>query len=430
MAKAPAPKNGQLLYKLEGVSLSAAKRLEQEIEKELETTSPLRLGNVSDINKSWCAFYTRLLARLEKEAPEVLEHTGLHAGTTCVREKAQHFPRAYKKFPDIFLSPLNPPDYYMYVPTDYKGRHFVPADARLLDKKEEERVGNLLFAGGWLGNAPLVSTPENGIKTPEDFIPQTVFEPEEWNQNDLVCFLAKGRSLDIIHDLEARTAVWQKKLDAARAAIKQEVKKTLPQLLASLPPGEEVNINASYSYRSGEVPQLTLSIQLRGTQNIFAAGQTIPPLPSPAFHLVPRGYGEYIVTARTDTPEGVAFAKWVDDIPSTPWLGDCPELFAPFKIKEDSLTTMLGLNGTVPRTATHAENVFLIYNASAETPRESFCPTDAIPCPAEIYYWLQDDEADRNLGNTPPPMPKEVAEFLSAHGKKSAPGPKPKTPRL
>lgn len=420
MTEGSAPKNSQIVYKLEGVSLSAAKRLQQEIKKERETAPPLGLGNASDIKKSWENFYRQVLARLEKEAPEVLEHTGLRVATIHVREQKQHFPRAYEKFPQIFLSPLDPPDYYMYVPTDYKGRHFVPSDARLLDEKEERHVGHLLFAGGWIGNPPLLSMPENGVKTPEDFIPKTVFEREQWDQNELVCFIAKGRSLAIVQDLKARADVWKKKLDAACTAIKQEVEKTLPQLLASLPKGEEVYISASYAYCSGKIPELLLSISRKGHGDIFAMGKKVPPVPSPAFHLVPREYGEYTVTARTDTPEGLEIAKLIADISATPWPGDYPELFAPFKIKEDQITKMLGVNGVVPRAATLAQNVFLIYNASTGEPRGNFCPPDAVPCPAEIYHWLFDDQNDRMINVIPPPMPKKVSDFLSSHEKKAA----------
>lgn len=98
-------KNGTAIFELSGESLEAAKRLEDEIRKELETVKPMNSGNMLAIQKSWESFYKGLVARLQQEQPGLLAQTGLAAPAVQVQEGKDSLPRAYVEFPAIFSSP-------------------------------------------------------------------------------------------------------------------------------------------------------------------------------------------------------------------------------------------------------------------------------------------------------------------------------------
>ena len=412
-------RNGTVVYELAGRSLDAALLLERELAKELQTVPVLQKGNFKDIGDSWDAMYKGLLARHEKESPDILTLTGLKNPAVQVFQGTQTLPRAYEDLPKIFSSPEKTPAYFMYAPVDYKGRHFVPADAVLLTKKEARIVDNRLFAGGWLGNAPIVSVKKPGVTTPTDYVAPSETELRKtfsYAQNDHVIYLAAGRSLEIVEDYRARTKDWEQKIKAVCRAIEAEARKTKTAILLGLPAGEDVRISATYSYSGGggDKATLLLSIRREGKNSIWDAGKTVDALPSPAFHLSNREGGEYIVSARTDTPEGKKLAALIDAIPVTPGLRDYPELYANFDIKHDQISQMIGVNGVVPQAVEVDGRIVLVYNSSPKSKQNGFSPPGAKPFPAEAYEWLRSDEGDRNMGIKPPPMPKEIADILSA----------------
>ncbi len=412
-------RNSTVVYKLAGRSLEAALLLERELAKELLTVPVLQKGKINDIRDSWDGMYKGLLARLEKESPDVLTLTGLNSPAVQVFQGPQTLPRAYVEFPKIFSSPKKTPEYFMYAPVDYKGRYFVPADAVLLTDKEEQIINNRLFAGGWLGNAPIVSVKKPGVATPADYVAPSAVKLRKafsYAQNDRVIYLAAGRSLEIVEDYRARTQDWESKIKAACRAIEAEAKKTKTDILLGLPAGEDVRISATYSYSSGggDKATLLLSIRREGKNSIWDAGQTVDALPSPAFHLSNREGGGDIVTVRTDTPEGKQLAALIDAIPLTPGLRDYPELFANFDIKHDQVSRTLGVNGVVPQAVEVDRRTVLVYSASPKNKENKFCPPGAKSFPAEAYEWLRSDEGDRNMGITPPPMPKEIIDILAA----------------
>lgn len=423
-------RNGHIVYALSGRALAAAKQLRHEVEKELERTPVQKLGNLKDIGDSWDALYRNLIVRLEKESPEILVLTGLKAPTTQVFQGPQTLPRAYNSFPEIFLSPEREPKYFMYAPVDYRGKHFVPVDSRKLGPKEEDKVGNLLFAGGWLGNAPLVSIKKHGVATPADYAAPSDSELRKafpHAMNDEVIFLAAGRSLEIVEDYRARTKDWEAKIDAAREEIEKEVTKRKAEVLALLPAGEDVRASVSYSYSmgGGDMAQLQLSVRREGKDNLWNAGKAVTPPSSPAYTLTDLGYGgEYAVTPNRATPEGRKIAALMDAIPLTPGLGDYPELRAGYSVRHDEITRYLGVNGEVPQEIEAGGFTVLRYTA-APGAKKDFCPPGAIPFPTEAYEWLRADDGDKNMGITPPPMPKAVSDILSSVVKVA---PKAKTP--
>lgn len=425
-------RNGNIVYALSGRTLEAAKQLERELAKELETVPVKTLGNMKEIGDSWDAMYRGLLVRLEKEAPEILVLTGLKAPTTQVFKGPQSLPRAYNEYPQIFLSPEKEPRYFMYVPVDYRGRHFMPLDSKRLNDKEEAKVGDLLFAGGWLGNAPIVTVKKRGVATPADYVAPDDAELRKsagYAVNDQVIFLPAGRSLELVQDYRARTEDWKAKIDAAREEIEKEVIKRKGDVLAFLPPGEDVKPSISYRYSSGggDKVQLLLSVRREGKDNLWHAGKAVNPPLSPAYTLEAQEYGgEFIVTPNRATPEGRKIAALIDAIPLTPGLGDYPELRADYSVHHDDITKMLGVNGEVPYALDVAGITVLRYMASPDA-RKDFCPPDAKPFPTEAYEWLRSDEGDKNMGIEPPPMHKDVADILSSvkkPAKSKTPAPK------
>jgi len=424
-------RNGTVVYALAGRALEAAQRLEQELRKELQTVPVKQSGNLKEIGDSWDAMYKGLLTRLAREAPEVLALTGLKAPATQVFKGPQTLPRAYAEHPQIFTSPEEKPLYFMYAPVDYKGNHFVPADSVQLNDKQTAKVDNLLFAGGWLGNAPIVSVKKRGVATPADYVPPTESELRKafsYMPNDRVCFLASGRSLEIVNDYRARTKDWERKIKAACREIEAEAKKKKSEILIGLPLGEDVRISATYSYSSGggDKATLLLSVRREGKDNIWHAGKTVDAPESPAYQLASRESGEYIVTPRRDTPEGRKIAAMIDAIPLTPGLRDYPELFASFEIKKDQIGQMLGVNGTVPQVVDVGGQTVLLYNAAPKAKKNAFCPPGAKPFPAEAYEWLRSDEGDHNMGITPPPMPQKIADILAQTKPAAKKTPEPK----
>ena len=426
-------KNNQMIvYKLSGRSLEAALRLDKELERELQTVPVLRKGFATDIRKSWEALYKSLIARLETEAPDVLELAGLKARAVQVFQGVQSLPRAYAATPEIFCDGRKEPEYFMYVPVDYKGGHFVPADAVLLNDAEENAAGNRLFAGGWLGNAPLVSIEKQGIATPADYEPKSqsaLRKAFPYIKNDNVCFIAEGRSLAAVEDLKARKAEWQDRIDAARDAIEAIVERQKPEILARLPADEDINISIPYRYCAGEKPTLLLSVRKAGKVDLWSAGKPVPLSPSAAYDLGDYEGGEYVVKARKDTPEGRKLAALIDAIPVTPDLCDYPELHARFAMKKDDIGRALGLNGVVPQMMEISGLTLLIYNAAPDAKKDDFCPPDAKPLPAFAYWWLRNDQEDRNTGATPPPMPQAVRDALDGKTQDPKPRRKKKPPQ-
>ncbi len=427
-------RNGNVVYELSGRALAAAKLLEQELRTELETVPVMRSGNMRDMEDSWNAMYQGLLARLATDAPDVLKHTGLTSPCVRVFEGVQTFPRAYQEYPHIFTSPEKNPRYFMYAPLDYKGDHFVPADSKRLSGKEEQKTGDLLFAGGWLGNAPIVNMKREGVATPADYVAPSKGELRKefsYLANDRITFLAAGQSLALVEDYRARTEDWKQQLKIACDAITAETEKLKPVILAVLPAGEDVRISTSYNYamNGGGKATLLLSARREGKVGLLSAGKTVNIPDSPAYTLGERNGGDYEVIPRRDTPEGRKLAALIDAIPQTPSLGDYPELCANYKINQTSVGKALGVNGAIPQAVDVEGYTVLLYNTAPKDKKNPFCPPGAKPFPVEVYEWLQSDKGDRNMGIALPPRPAEVLATLYVAGKfqpaKSNKPPKP-----
>ena len=392
-------------YELQGESLTAARALELVVADAIKREQPQNTGNLADIQCSWQAFYQRLVVRLEKENPKLLAAVGLTQPSTVIKEAADEFPRAYLEFAQIFASPHRSPRYFMYVPVDHNQKAFVPQGARLLNVDEEKQVNEMLFAGGWLGNAPIMSLPRQGIVPPADVAARPIklaftkaasqYLPAEVN------FIAAGRALDLVRAHESALADYNDKMQRAFDALKQAAESLFPQILLQFPAGEGLYVNLSGSSQpiSGADTCLALSIRRDGKGGEFmAAGQPVTIPDNPYFKTVPH-HSDCAVVTRDDTPEGRRLAKILLAVPAArPSLDDHPELAA---------------NGRAPVLVTQGHYKILRYFID-DAQAAIAPPCDALPFPPAALAWLRADAEDHMRGDVPPPMPAQLAGYLAA----------------
>ena len=377
------------LFELKGKSLQAALDLEKELEKEIARVKPKNTGNLADIQGSWKNLYVGLLTRLEKENPDLLIATGLHQAAIQIREMPDSYPRAYLEYPQIFLSPEKSPRYFMYAPIDYKGDFFKPQDAlAVTDKKQERAIGELLFAGGWLGNAPLIDMQRQGTALPKEYqaLMSDTFSSAA-KKSDILCFIAAGRSLAIVHEYEAAKASY----DAAVSKMFEDVRVMVE---SAYPPGtdkSDVYVNMSYSEhkRDGANSGIEISVGSRR-----AGGNRVPMPENPHYNLS----GDYIFF-RDDTQEGRVLKALCGAVPKRPDISDYAEL----RTK----------NGKSPQLRSLGAYQVLVYSVP-EKAHHMIVPPDSYPLPARVVEWLREDENDNRIGIKPPPMPKEVANALAS----------------
>ncbi|HYD18674.1 MAG TPA: hypothetical protein VEF76_09360 [Patescibacteria group bacterium] len=419
--------NGQIVFELQGESLDAALRLEREIRRELETVKPKQSGYMNEIRDSWNAFYDGLLTRLKTDAPDILALTGLDAPAIQVAHGKDTWPRAYEHFPQIFSSPEQNPRYFMYAPVDYKGGHFAPVDAIELDDKTADRVGDLLFAGGWLGNAPLVNKEKTGVALPPDYNPgaNPGLQEDLQNPHTRRVFVAGGESLAAVEDFRRR----EREFSAAASAVRDEVERLasleIPKLKEKLPAGEELRASVSYRYGGHvETVEMLLSIRMEGKVNFMDGGKALRLADTAAYTLHKSHGNEYTVLPRRDTEAGRNLAALMDAVPKHPSLADYPVLRGNFKHTPGQFDAALGINGTVPQARDLGGRTLLIYNTDIDA-GSTFAPPGAKHVPVGVFNWLQSDEQDRNMGITPPPMPPEIARALDFAKIKRPPAPQP-----
>lgn len=394
-------------YELKGASLTAARHLERLVAEAVNAEQPQNRGNLAEIQRGWQAFYRRLLARLAKEDPAVLKAAGLLTPSTVVQAGDAEFARAYHELPAIFSSPERPARYFMYVPCDHYKADFVPQDARLLSPQEKAQVDVLLFAGGWLGNAPMFSLPRHGVKTPDDIVVAPDLLAFAKNEKGGVsAFIAAGPALEIVKRYEADLRDYRDKLGKAFDALKKAAENLFPRVLRDLPEGEGVYVNLSgaSSLIDGADTCITISLHRKGSGGTFLqAGQSVAIPDNPYFKTVPR-HGDHAVMTRDDTAEGRALAKTLLAVPEKrPLLSD---------------HCALTMNGNAPMLVTLGHYKVLRYlGQNVET---SVPPYGAVPFPPAALAWLRADEDDRRKGDTPPPMPELLVRYLSQPHSRSA----------
>lgn len=402
-------------YELKGRSLAAAQRLYAEVGAAAQREQPKNSGTMGDIQKSWQDFYLRLLTRLQQEQPDLLQATGLDKPVVKVQQDPGMFSRAYETYPHIFLSPERKPRFFMYVPVGHDGDHFVPQDAVLHTGAAERNIGSLLFAGGWLGNAPIFDRVERGVALPHGIAVRNAAAAESTpgfgNLTEYAC-LARGTSLSAIVDYEQRMAVYDTQLSAAMAAVKTAVEATFPQLAKAYPhlDGFYVNMSARYGTAAGSKPAINFSVRVAG-------GAPVPAVAGSAFTPVVVDMNEYEIVPRTDTPEGRALDAVLQSVPvARPSIEDYPAL---------------RLNGLWPQISTHGAYKILRYFGPADI-ASARPPADTQPFDTAALRWLLNDDTDRRRGVQPPPQSPELSALLSVQlGRHDSPasrrakGPKP-----
>lgn len=412
------PQDRNVLFELDGPSLEAAKALIRSVNKAARESKPRSLGNVADIHKDWTQFYSQLHTKLCTEQPDIMQATGLLSPATQVFKDRDTLPRAYIEYPQIFILATQKPRFFMYCPIDYQGHHFSPPGGRLITGKEETHIGTGLFAGGWIYNAPIFSLAKTGTTTPADYrSPRPGKAKDEFErvrrQNTQICFIAAGRSLEIVQALADFDKNFSRSCDKYLKLVKAAIKRQFPELLKNLPQGEKLNINSSYGYggHHGRGVEFEISVRPSGKVNIMDSCKPIKLLDSPYFNATPKN-NDYVITPRNDTPEGKKIAAAFAAIPQKTFIQDYPELQANFVPASDQISKMLGSDQPFPRIHHLSGFAFLVYGAKVKD-KISFCPPDAIPVSTALYEWLKSDENDQTMGVPLPPRPQTVSTELA-----------------
>lgn len=412
-------------YKLDGASHKAALELSSLVHAYFEQ-DPVALNgrNMGDIQKDYRARSDFMLAEIARRAPDLFEACGLNAQTVQIHYNSNgKFHRAYARFPDIVAAPTKEPEFYMYVPVDYKGRHFVPADAKLLNKQETDRAGDLLFAGGWLGNGPILKVEDKGVAIPSDFVAKSDRVQKgdsRYGKMRHRYFKAEGESLAFVEDYDSRRAA----VSASFQALCDHIRAIMPDLQKSGVfkgvSGEGYNPSFMMGRDANGRPELEFSIRAEGRHNIMMGGQptTIAPT-NDYFDIVKDRNGRNALQPHTRTPQAKVIYDLVQAIPNEPSYADYAALIYHEDIKPvDQIDSWIGAS-RLPVVRKLPEGVFLDYRVN-KGDKIDFNPPGAIEIPAQAFLWAEADKEDRNRGITPPPRPDHIAELEQVYAQARA----------
>jgi hypothetical protein len=397
------------IYKLEGKSLIAARKLETLVEAAYAAEKISLSGkNLAEIRLAATNFHRNLAGNLLKQAPTVMRAAGLTKPHIIVRNEPGALPRAYETYPEIHVSPFKSRDYYMFVPVDYKGHTFVPEGAKLLNKKETNAVHDLLFAGGWSDSAPLLYRPDRGTKTPCDYYPPRGKVPETKEK----IFIAAGRSLEYVKDFIDHKKRHEKAVNDAFNALDEAYNIVVKESGAS----EKVYVNKSMSNAVSRLDQGLPAIKPVFTASARQAGSgspvVIPELKDNRFFKVTeQKHGDDVIATRTDTPEGSALHKKLDAVGIRPDIAAYWALKNPTAPKvKDKFAQALGVDYGVPKLESNGGVHYLIYKIG-KTGKDHCNPPDSIPVSTAEYLWAKADAEDRARGIYPPPPPAQLAHL-------------------
>lgn len=355
-----------------------------------------------------------------------IEDTGqTHPVIQVKDDEPQAFPRAYAHFPQVYATeykykdaPDNGDqkyDLYMYAPVGYDGDHLVPEGARLIDdEKEEQWVGNALFAGGWSDPISCFSLQARGVALPDDYI-----KPEGAPQgyvpaHDKMCFVALGEARAQLDDFDARQEAYQAAANTVMRRVDSIINNDLDDAIR-----EQIDVMESYymnwSYASPrdneDKTEFQVSVRQSGKVDMMKGGQPLTLSDNVFFTLKEgNGRGEYRITPNMDTPQGQALSKVFDAVPPKPSLSDYPDLVADFPFAEEGYDAMLGVNGQVPRVQEFQGHKVLIYNTD-DADYDGFSPPDSIVLPTALYHWINKDDEDARMGIKAPPAPEELIKL-------------------
>jgi hypothetical protein len=344
-----------------------------------------------------------------------------HTVIAVKNDNPQSFPRAYEHKPVIYGSSYatqsgdgggmkNHLDLYLFAPVGYDGDHFIPDGARLIDdKKEYDAVGSQLFAGGW--SEPSVRFFDRspvGVDVPNDYIPFEKSDDSYRHSHAKLCFLVQGETAEIIDDYKDHMKFYDQKTGDVMSRVKSIIENDLRDVLMPKVGGD----SGYYVNMLLNEKNMQISVRRNGANEFMAAGQPID-LEDNRFFTVARANNsnEYDITPNMKTPEGADLSKLFEAIPARPSLSDYSELLADFPIEEKQFDSLLGINGHVPTLRDVQGHDVLVYNTD-ETEGNGFCPEGCIQLPPSVFFWLEDDRADEQIGISPPPAPKALIDEL------------------
>ena len=405
---------------LGGSSFQAAAAVFEEVRVAKSVEKPDRQGNLAENTRNWLQFYRNQFEKLRQKDPLSLHELGLTSPSTQVKALREGLPRAYQVYPTTYLSKPAarcPSEFYLYAHVDYKGRSFEPRAATELEGEEKQTVTAMLFGGGYNNPPAVLALPDHGIKTPADLDPSRhyVFEGSRSARNRSV-FVAEGASLELIDDFNERERQFRTSTGAVSEYLKQAMTNELgDKFRKQIAPGEGFHVKSFLSSeREGGDPATFRISVLRDGKGAGNPAKTHVPLiipPNPFFHTMDQK-GEVTVLPDVKTQEGLALRRLIAAVPKIPSLADYSELRG-FTQPQNQDGPGGPDSGVVPRLETLAGRTLLVYDRTKEC-KGSFSPPDAILLPVPVYQWLTDDNADKQAGRTPPPMPASVLKELQS----------------
>ncbi len=346
---------------------------------------------------------------------------GMNYAVTCVQDdNPQANPRAYEHKPVIYGTsfktmedgkPKYETRFFLYSPVGYDGDFFHPEGAPMVtDEDEEEKINGMLFAGGWTDPAfRFFDRFPVGVALPDDYVRSTTQQKQSPYSHAQQAFLIGGRSLDLVNDYKGRLNNYEQKTSGAITCLNDIVMNDLRnEILKHIEPDEGYYANISMKGKD-----MSMSVRLEGKNNMMMAGQSIPLEDNIHFGMQATEYShEYKVQPKSDTKQGRALARAIDDVPVKPSLADYDEFVGDFPFEENDVDRLLGIDGRTPMLQNIQGYDVLIYKTD-DTNASDFCPDGCSRLSPSIYFWLEQDRQDAQMGISPPPAPKILLQELS-----------------
>jgi hypothetical protein len=390
---------GFVAYELKGESLDAAVELDLLVRAHVA-------ANIVDVNgkslleahRVYKAIYEDALAQIGKTHPQLLEKCGLNAPAVQVQDYDGGYPRTYESFPSVYWTSSKLALYLMYCPVDYKGRHFVPADAVKCDDKDfaSTDMGHGIYKNHfWIAEGPVVDGGRRGLPLPADFDPATAVTTKASGLRPDRLFVAAGESLYAAVRLQQQEELFKATFNAFTDAAQAWVKKHYP--------GHYANFSLR---RNGHDNALEISVRTDGTGapvELNHPDWTIDrqltrhwrnPVTDEMELVVLK---EYEARPNPASADGQALYDLFKAIPPHPRASDYPELSAHANGEERS-----------PVVHRYPQGTFLAYH-NIQPGDAVTGPRDGRAADAAALIWLDADRNDRQWGIAPPPPPAPLA---------------------
>lgn len=360
---------GMIYYRLQpGPALTALRGLLKEqtaFLKNLHKQNPH-----AKMNDHYEAFY----AHVEQTNPDLLEALGFEAPATMVMDYAG-IQRAYKHYPRIAAIRMHDGKtrFYLGSPVDYTGGHFEPQGAKRLGAQEARAVDTFITENPTRRG---ILFPRNytGTALPVDYTSTPREEPSAHYE----LFLAQGKTLDILDNLEQRKSAFSNGMKKLTDSVLNVFKNIIPAISLTI----EAVIKPAFGNRPQFVVKTNADLP---KSNHFEYGQTLD--------------NQTTITYNARTEDGASMRDAFETVSLMPSLSDYPDLKRwgkkdyPYMVQD-----MDGLQ-------------FLQY--TSRTPATmNFCPPDSMKIGHATMMWMEADKRDRMLGITPPPATGQVAEEI------------------